>query len=94
MFFTFYYLLIEPTNEELVLDTARRIQEVTTMILNKSSDVNETVRQMFADSMQPVAQLMEHRDGGSMKARRRKSCKKRGQKSNRKKLNRKTRTKV
>ena len=73
-----------------MLDTARKIQQVTTMILNNKSDVNATVRQMFADSLiQQATRLTEHHDGGSMKARRRKSCEKRGRKSSRKKLNRK-----
>ena len=65
------------------------------MMLNNATYVNATVRQMFADTLvQQARRPLENQDGGSMKARRRKSCKKRGRKSNRKKLNRKTRRKV
>ena len=91
-----YILLFtsEPTPEDLMRDTARRLQQVTDLILENISDVNATVRQMFQDPIdQQLTRLMEHQDGGSMRARR-KSCKKRGRKSNRKKLNRKTSRKV
>jgi hypothetical protein len=82
-----------------VRETARRLQQVTDLILENSSDVDESLRQMFRDLIaQADRQLNEHQYGGSMKARR-KSRKKRGRKSNRKKLdrkklNRKTRRKV
>ena len=86
---------IEPTPEEVAINTAFNIQDVTTMILNNSSDIDPNVRQMFLNTLvQQARRLMEHQDGGSIKARRIKSCKKRGRKSNRKKLNRKTRRKV
>ena len=75
---------IEPTVEELMRDTERRLQRVTDLILENSSP---NVRQMFQDSFVQQATRL-------MKARRRKSYKKRGRKSNRKKLNRKTRRKV
>ena len=68
---------IEPAEKELVLNAARNIQHVTTMILNNATYVNATVREMLAESLiQQATRLMEHHDGGSLKARRRKSCKK------------------
>jgi hypothetical protein len=61
-----YILLFtsEPTPEDLMRDTARRLQQVTDLILQNSSDVNATVRQMFQDSIdQQLTRLMEHQDG-------------------------------
>ena len=93
------FFVTEMNSGTRMRETVRALQRVTDLILQNSSDVNETERQMFRDSLNSLARrLNEHQDGGSMKARR-KSRKKRGRKSNRKKLdrkelNRKTRRKV
>jgi hypothetical protein len=93
------FFVTEMNSGTRVRETARRLQQVTDLILENSSDVDESLRQMFRDLIaQADRQLNEHQYGGSMKARR-KSRKKRGRKSNRKKLdrkklNRKTRRKV
>jgi len=93
------FFVTEMNSGTQVRETARLLQRVTDLILENSSHVDESLRQMFRDSIAQInGRLNEHQDGGSMKTRK-KSRKKRGRKSNRKKLdrkklNRKTRRKV